>query len=404
MAEPDQLVSRSTKVSVHPKPIYTTRRSLDIPPSRSSILSNTTPTPSSSVPSTPLFSARPSSPKRRTLHSRDSNTFLTALATQERRVLELKEELQKAGSELETLKKQWAVHETAKKQGELRHVEQLQPLLNSLGGRYACHNGKSNQFTTGLDKHKSMSFGMRSSQRKVFSGSRQTRALSLLSLKEVPNHSHRCNNRSPRDHARVTEEAVVPPIIPELTNNAPISSASHKSEQSDVILETSKQIVGDFRQGLSTFWEDLKQVTVGDEAAAAGADLRNQSTVLPAIISKRPTKEKTNGIRENENSRTTTIFEMEVPVEQQQTEVSGSNRRMGGPRLGVLVGSAPTTNNSRHSNGCALDCSDSDDEGWDNWDTPITKPEISRQTYHSHESGLLASPFSDKSSPGTSLR
>jgi septal ring factor EnvC (AmiA/AmiB activator) len=64
----------------------------------------------------------------------DSNGFLVALAGQERRVLELKEELQKAEDELKRLKKQWAHHEAHKKKAEIRHVEQLQPLQTVVTG------------------------------------------------------------------------------------------------------------------------------------------------------------------------------------------------------------------------------------------------------------------------------
>lgn len=69
-------------------------------------------------------SDRPPSPEKKAFH--DSNTFLTALASQERRVLELKEELHKAETELEKLKRQWTTHEAARKRNELRQLEPLQ--------------------------------------------------------------------------------------------------------------------------------------------------------------------------------------------------------------------------------------------------------------------------------------
>ena len=54
--------------------------------------------------------------------------FWTALAAQEKKVLELKEELNKVESDLEQLKKQWAIHEASKKKEEMRHVEKLRPI------------------------------------------------------------------------------------------------------------------------------------------------------------------------------------------------------------------------------------------------------------------------------------
>ena len=57
----------------------------------------------------------------------DTN-FLTAIAAQERRVLELKEELQRAETELKKLKKSWANHEVYKKKNDVRMLAKLEPV------------------------------------------------------------------------------------------------------------------------------------------------------------------------------------------------------------------------------------------------------------------------------------
>ena len=52
----------------------------------------------------------------------NSSGFLTSLAAQERRLLELREELQRAELELSHLKTQWAQYEAGRMRSELRHV------------------------------------------------------------------------------------------------------------------------------------------------------------------------------------------------------------------------------------------------------------------------------------------
>jgi len=71
---------------------------------------------SSIIASSPHRMSNPSSLELGPFASADPNAFLTALAAQERRVLELKEELQKAEGDLDKLKQQWATHEAAKRE------------------------------------------------------------------------------------------------------------------------------------------------------------------------------------------------------------------------------------------------------------------------------------------------
>jgi len=267
------------------------RRSVDMSPIRSSVQSSRVHTPSSSVPSTPITSARAPSPEKKPLHPSDSNTFLTALAAQERRVLELKEELQKAEGELEKLKKQWASHEAAKKRNELRHLEQLQPLKTSLGAPLVP---RDNDPIRDLDRRKMAPPFAKSSQRTVFSGSRHARTLSLLSPKDsladstLPPRSH----GPPKPDRTRAGSTTVPATVHELGNSTDglnDTDGLYRGPPKDMILETGKQLVGDFRQGLWTFFEDLKQVTVGDEAASA-SDPRNQPSVPAGSASKTQAK------------------------------------------------------------------------------------------------------------------
>ena len=259
------------------------RRSNDLSPSRSSLQSSRSHTPSSSVPNTPIISGRAPVPEKKPLHLGDSNTFLTALAAQERRVLELKEELLKAEGELEKLKKQWSSHETSKKRNELRHLEQLQPLKVSPDGLTISHSNDLTSSSQDQSRRKMAPPPVKSLQRTVFSGSRHARTLSLLSPKDsvpgstFPPHSNVMHIRNDHngDDAAATKRSSEPGNVMGRPND---SNGYEKGPQKDVILETGKQLVGDFRQGLWTFFEDLKQVTVGDEAANA-SDPRYQRSL-----------------------------------------------------------------------------------------------------------------------------
>ena len=125
----------------------------------------------------------------------ESGEFLTLLAGQERKVLELKEELQRAEADLQILKKQWAAHEANKKRDELRQVKKLQPIsLDDVTGgettgteddvdderrrkRALVERSYANQAATGTNGVSGLS---RKGSKRVFEGGRHTRTLSLL--------------------------------------------------------------------------------------------------------------------------------------------------------------------------------------------------------------------------------
>ena len=385
----------------------------EVSPSRSSIQSSgpsRVHTPSSSVPNTPLIAARPCSPERRLPHPADPNSFLTALATQERRVLELKEELQKAEAELEKLKKQWASHEATKKRNELRHLEQLQPLNTSLASLSASQDEESTRINKELGRRKRTSSSVKASQRTVFSGSRHTRTLSLLSPKESAVGSHPpLQGKGPlkRPLERVNG-IVVPSTVHELgtsTDGTNVVAELYKGPAREVIVETGKQLVGDFRQGLWTFFDDLRQVTVGDEAASR-TDPRLQSSLHSGNPAKR------HGLRERgSNAKECTITSVENSIE---SDDAASKRSTGNPA--TKVGSEttgpevpPPTNLTstteddlqRNTNNSS---SDSDDDGWENWDTSTTKDSTPRRKDALYVEDSIASPLTAKSSPRTSMR
>lgn len=387
---------------VHLEPTSIVRPSHEISPSRSSLRSSSSQsqahTPSSSVPSTPLLPTRLPSPEKKPPHP-DSNSFLTALAAQERRVLELREELLKADEDLEKLKKQWAVHEATKKKNELRHLQQLQPLNAPSRGSCMPSNDNSARASRAFDGRRITPSSTKPSRRKLFAGSRHTQALSLLSPRDPRSHPHLLvhDNGPSKPHRAAANYAAVPAIVPEL----PLLDVESGSDgpQKEVILETGKQLVGDFRQGLWTFFEDFKQLTVGDEGIGT-AGLRNPPVIVPTIMPRRPNmKEKRTALQESLATRARTLDVARGPSRKPQIEISGSSHRVGTsldrPAEAVDPNAMPDSEGGNNANS-----SDSDDNGWEIGDSP------KESTPRSLGNGAdpMASPLTYVSSPRTSMR
>ena len=215
--------------------------------------------------------------------------ILAVLAAQERYVLELKEELIKAEQDLKTLKKHWATSEATKQKNEVRKVTQLQPLNTTMANLRPDNDdedGSTMWMQKEMERRKALMDRTKTSQRKVFSGSRHLRTLSLLS----PDKSYTPSFPQPPDIRNSTEEEPNKrPLVPSLTrqSTSPIiadqiaNTVNINDErydlgglsniQRDALLRTGKQMATDFKDGLLTFIEDIRQATVGEEAVI-GAD------------------------------------------------------------------------------------------------------------------------------------
>ena len=350
-------------------PTTLTRRSLELSPTRSSVRSSSSQsqayTPASSVQDTPLFPTRPPSPERRLVHAADPNSFLTALAAQERRVLELREELDKANEDLEKLKKQWAVHEATKKKDDLRHLQQLQLLNNSLLGSSIPSGGyESAHPCRDMHRRRITSSRIMNSHRKVFTGSRHTRTLSLLTSKDPGSRSDLLihgNEPSQVDQTSATDIAV-PATGPE-SASLNVESGSQK----DVIMETGKQLVGDFRQGLWTFFEDFKQLTVGDEGNGT-TGLRRSFTQKSGNMPRRQnTKEKRTMFKGNLGCKSGAVDVVREPWRKPQVQTSNHNQRVGRAldRFTEVVVPALTPAEAKSGGENVIDFSNSDANAWD---------------------------------------
>ncbi len=382
------------------------RQSIEISPVLSAHSSNAhsrVDTPSSSVPSTPVVPERPPSPEKKALH--DSNAFLTALAAQERKVLELKEELQRAEANLEKLKKQWAVHETTKKRYELRHVEPLQPLNAQLPcvGTLADHE----TIVSGeQEKRKPRPLTTRQPQRTVFSGSRHTKTLSLLTPKpSAGDQSQPPDISSPKKARRgTTEGSPRSKIVQEVSSTSNMSDVlkSSRPRQSvsgppkDPILDAGKQLVGDFKDGFWTFFEDLRQATVGEEIDTSnGKVVLKSATTLKATIEDKAILQRETVARTRFPARQSSLHGRASGASKASAETIFSNEQK------IVTPSKPQRQRNLTVTTTAADA---DGWGWDYWDSPpgnISPPRLSTSV---QRIDVLASSITEQSNPCTRLR
>ena len=265
--------------------------------------------PSESARTSPRLAPQPASPS-------DPNNFLTTLAAQERRVLELREELHVAESDLAGLKIQWAAFEANRKKSGIRQDEQLQPLPAS----HLSKTDAGGDIPTPLSAYsfeKLAAKPTRKAQQRVFSGSRHTRTLSLLTTTSSDNtkaYPEPFNN----------DVSVAAPILESENSNSTLSRSStlpgsetnagfgktYKAlanrrsmppPSADVLVKTGRQMALDLRDGLWTFFEDIRQATVGDEG------INGTETRSPAAVSRQkstPRSTFANGAPQKKRSNT----------------------------------------------------------------------------------------------------
>lgn len=301
-----------------------------LPTTASSSQFSPSPTTASAL-ATPIGSAR-SSPHARAVGFKVSDTiveipnkaktrgsadFLTLLAAQERKVLELKEELHKAEADLLGLKKQWASYEANKKKEEVKHVKKLQPLaldevptsevpeeeIDEERRRKKALVERSLSINSGTSN-----LGRRGSKR-VFEG-RHTRTLSLLSPTSTKPMQTKTSievddtqTKSPTsfdDEDNIIRPSLSRmPTLDGLMSGDPLQFgfgktykdlAAHRRSlppvPTDLLVKQGKQVYDGVRDGLWTFFEDIRQATVGEEGVSGTASQQRQQR-LPQ---RKPTK------------------------------------------------------------------------------------------------------------------
>ncbi|KAJ5737761.1 uncharacterized protein N7483_002886 [Penicillium malachiteum] len=267
----------------------------------------------------------------------DGYDFLRAIASQERKVMELREELQRAESDLSTLKKQWALSEKSKKRTEINlHAEPLIPLRSpdlkgtEAGSSSSSHRREQSMSSVGssvvpqgrvsreLEWERRSSIraaatagtSISSNGRRVFQGS-HTRTLSLLSPVTVTGPSSTSPSFADNERVGRTPRSATLPSVERNNNNnhnAATNMMINPIDESQVpehllsqwrktmpppsreaLMRTGKQMASDLREGLWTFLEDIRQATVGEEGIN-GTESRTMSPPNSSLSSSNPRK------------------------------------------------------------------------------------------------------------------
>jgi hypothetical protein len=332
------------------------------------------------------------------------NSFLAVVAAQERYVLELKEELAKAEEDLRTVKNHWAAHQSVRQRNEVRRVTQLQPLsatLPNVGPDQDDEDGSTLWLQKEMERRKALLNGTRTSQRKVFSGSRHLRTLSLLSPAKTytpsfpqPADIRDSNPEPPARPQTITRTSTSPDIAKQIADTGKddrYDLAALTNLQRDQLLKTGKRMATDFKDGLWTFIEDIRQATVGDEAAdneepstsssAKGATSKGaRPTLARAASSKKHTSQESQDIADE--------FWKEHGLSEPKTAPTKSKTH---PKKQNRTPQKPTKEEEE------------DFDEWDNWDTPNDKG-ANKAADSSDESEAPWSPVSRQASSRTSTR
>ena len=366
----------------------------------------------------------------------DTN-FLTAIAAQERRVLELKEELAKAEVDLNKLKRQWQQHEAQKKRAEAKRTSKLQPLQTSLPATKPEEDsdGSNAWMQREMERRKALINGKQTSNRTVFSGSKHTRTLSLLS----PAHRSQPggssiewpSGRPPRKESlsesskriqqveiaqskttRITRAATTPDLTVDGADRIdPMAELGEAGVDKDVFLDAGKKIATGLRDGMWTFWEDLRQAAVGDEADQILPPQTKSSTQTLRTAKRQGSK---NSLRPSSKgsatSKTSTDIGRPSPARKHTKSATmslGSTPALADPSFWSDHGILPPSNNitpakktpaSPRTAKRALQAqAEPVDDAWDNWDE--TSPQSSGSSGAASVSSTLPSTVSGATSP-----
>jgi hypothetical protein len=336
--------------------------------------------PTDSEPST--RQASPSLDVDQKLSTSASNEFLVALAAQERRVLELKEELYRAESQLKKLKRQWALHEASRNTGrsdventqvELRHIQPTMSGIDGATGGEAEDKPTRRSLNMDVDRRKAMLAGStKDSRRKVISGG-HTRALSLLSPVQGPygqtaSASQALNSNKEHEADRiVTPTASQPPTSQNLMKSS--SNRARHSYQGSATIGV-KQLAEDIKSGLWTFMEDLRQATVGEEAIKGASSMN--SDVAPK------------GSGRKSGRGTSTAADQSLSRSPRggspASKTSETDRRRPAVLADAreLVRGTEMITHTPSATGKKVETPSSLDDDWSNWDSPVSKEESGR--------------------------
>lgn len=387
--------------------------------------------------------------------SADGSDLLTAIASQERKVLELREELQRAESELARLKKLWAASEKQRKRNPINyHTEVLKTLKNAEfiedGSRPASDAASQTSEQSSVQARISRELERRNSVRnmpegevsisangrRVFASSKHARTLSLLSDKARAGgkgDSERIAGH-PRSATLPSVERGTPGSRQDELHKASSGMAQWRRSMPppsrEALLQTGKQMASDFKEGFWTFLEDIRQATVGDEGiygtearglqpprsqqrSSSRSSRSERSTTpserreLPGISADRVKSTASSSSKDKEGSSKTSGNKT-APQKNQETSF-WSEFGIDAPGQTSQSAKAPahTTQNGQKGRGDSNLIDVDDDDDWDAWDTPqetTTKAHTPSSSRSTIESKRDRSPSTQASSPRTNAR
>ncbi|KAK4565810.1 hypothetical protein LTR86_003659 [Recurvomyces mirabilis] len=374
----------------------------------------------------------------------DTN-FLTAIAAQERRVLELKEELHRAEAHLNKLKLSWTQHEANKKRNDARRLTQLQPLQTSPTGADIEEDadGPGMLMQQEMERRKALINGGRSSNRTVFAGSRHARTLSLLSpgREEVrspvgrmgppppPRKESLAGVRRPsldsiasaKRPALLARTSTTPDLTTEISRSAKpsidLSDSLEKSIDHEALLQTGKKMATDFRDGLWTFLEDLRQATVGDEATQHQSVVPGASPTLRRHASTRTVQSRSSKTRLRPASKDRGTKTPSPSRKHAKSATQGSLPDLANPNFwnehgvdattpvacAATVKKSPTSR-GQHKTTPAKAGSVTSNDAWDAWDEAADSPHASRSSSTASDTTTLPSTVSGSGPASPAVR
>ncbi|KAL7958878.1 hypothetical protein V8C34DRAFT_281424 [Trichoderma compactum] len=301
----------------------------------------------SSVPQTPL-----ETPASVATSPSNANEFIIAIAAQERRVLELKEELAQAETELARLKKQWASEEVYRKRSNSHRGDPFGNSQASIDDDALVASRRSVE----LDRRKHILQGQTTpaqARRKVIRGG-HARTLSLLS----PVRTESVFSLNQVTQADPIALPSVEQRMAQLTDPtlAKRSSWQPRSQQTMASVVGVASVVEDFKLGFRAFVEDIRQITVGDEPVT-GQPQRPMSTSIANAREQDTSKPNhaTTHTRTNSNEGSSTAA----------STTSQANRT---PELKPKTG----TGKGNKFSWTPLGFDSVDDTDWSNWDSPVS--------------------------------
>lgn len=317
------------------------------------------PIPTSSMPPTPIDTLTLNSPI-------DSDDFIVAIAAQERHVLELREALARAEIELKRLKRQWTISEGCKKRPPNTTPEPPRTLAPAAKLRDSYEDDTTAKRSSELERRKAILLAQsqgtpRQHKRTVIRGS-HTRTLSLLSptksVGDAPIHEDQDSAQSSDSYISRSPASLSHPV-----NKRATWAPYQNTQQSTGV----KQLANDFKQGLWTFVEDLRQATVGDEAVSG---MTNRTTEMGSR------SVKIDGDQDTIRASTTNRGRIPIPTEAENPPDSpgGSSMSSSSDRFQHRRTASKAEPRARkHFSWTPLTFDSLDDDDWSNWESPNAK-------------------------------